>query len=121
MTTPSQKPARTKPEAKKAVVQYTQAAGTACRPFVVHVDEERHDLGRPVRANAAVLRLRKPPDGGQARLWVDGWRSLPDFRDNSSVNSGLSSSSTRVLKRPLRSNSFTVREPAGFTHDLGQR
>src|ERR671913_18406 len=76
-----------------AVVQYTQAAGTACRPFVVHVDEERHDLGRPVRVNAAVLRLRKPPDGGQARIWVDGWRSLPNCRDNSSENSGPSSSS----------------------------
>jgi hypothetical protein len=79
MRTTSKKPARTKPEAKLAVVQYTQAAGTAYRPFVVHVDEERHDLGRPVRVNAAVLRLRKPPDGGQARIGVDGWRSLPDF------------------------------------------
>jgi hypothetical protein len=70
MTTTAKKPARTKPEAKKAVGQDRQAAGTACRPFVVHVDEERHDLGRPVRVNAAVLRLRKPPDGGQARIWV---------------------------------------------------
>ena len=80
MRTTAKKPARTKPEAKKAVVQYTQAAGTACRPFVVHVDEERHDLGRPVRANAAVLRLRKPPDGWSGAVmggWVEVLAELP--------------------------------------------
>ena len=80
MTTTAKKPARTKPEAKKAVVQDRQAAGTACRPFVVHVDEERHDLGRPVRVNAAVLRLRKPPNGWSGADivgWVEVLAELP--------------------------------------------
>src|SRR6478735_5496249 len=50
------------------VIENPEATPLVLLPRVIHVDEHGHDLGRAVRVDGAVFRLRPPHDSGQARI-----------------------------------------------------